>query len=158
MAKKVGLAMRVPAGTNVSDFDVSGGVAGLASGVTSKLARKAGPKAHAMLQELLGEPLVVPKTGQLLQVSSVEPAKGIVRLHTSTGGRILSTVSDFMTAIMDGVVERAEWVTPAQLGGFDAASQWTGRGERIPKVTTIGPRGGTTTKVTRRPIPPTATR
>ena len=157
MAKKVGLAMRVPDGTNVSDFDVSGGVAGLASGVTSKLARKAGPKAHAMLQELLGEPLVMPKTGQLLRVSSVEPAQGIVRLHTNDGERILTSITDFMKALTNGVFERAGFVEPSDLGKFDSIEEGAGyAGDRIPHVTGFGPKGGQ--KATRRPIPPTATR
>ena len=160
MAKKVGLAMRVPEGTNVSDFDVSGGVAGLASGVTSKLARKAGSKAHAVLQELLGEPLVMPKTGQLVRVSSVEPAQGIVRLHTNTGERILTSVTDFMKALTNGVFERAGWLDPSDVGKLEesggAGGTLYGGAERIPKVTAFGPKGGQ--KVTRRPIPPTATR
>ena len=162
MAKRTPLAMRLPEGTNVSDFDVSGGLAGLASGVTSKLARKAGPKAHAMLQELLGEPLVVPKTGQLLRVSSVEPAQGIVRLHTSAGERILTSITDFMKAITSGVLERAGYVEPSALGTLDAAG--AAGAERIPTVTSFGPKGGTKHQgtpnptVRRRPIPPTATR
>lgn len=157
MAKRAPLAMKLPEGASVADFDVSGGLGALASGVTSKLARTAGPKAHAMLQELLGEPLVMPKTGQLLRVSSVEPAQGIVRLHTNTGERILTSVTDFVKAITNGIIERVGWVEPGDLGKFDSIEEGAGyAGERIPQVTSFGPKGGQT--VTRRPIPPKATR
>ena len=156
MAKKVGLAMRLPEGADVSDFDVSGGVAGLASGVTSKLARKASPKALELLQELLGVPLVNPRNpSQMMRVSSVDPQQGIVRLHTSAGERILSSISDFVTAITSGALEEAGPISRKAAGSFDTAGE---AGARIPKVTAIGPRGGTTTHVTKRSIPPKATR
>lgn len=157
MAKKAPLLMRAPEGADVTDFDVSGGLGAVASGVTSKLARKASPKAHAFLQELLGEPLVMPKTGQLVRVSSADPAKGIVRLHTNDGERILTSVTDFVKAFTNGVFEKVGWVDPKDLGKFDSIEEGAGEaGERIGQVTGFGPKGGA--KVTRRPIPSTATR
>lgn len=143
----------------LDDIADPGNMAGgesLASGVTAKVGRAASPKAIELLQKLLGVPLVnAANPKQLFRVSSVEPANGIVRLHTNTGGRVLSNITDFVKAIKDGVLEEAGYVGKKDLGMFETAGD---AGERIGKVTEVGPRGGTTTKVQRRPIPATATR
>ena len=177
MAKRVPLAMRMPEGSSVADFDVSGGLAGLASGVM----RRVGPrfvdsKMIAQLDEWLGQTF---QMGQkVFRLSSFNPEKGAARLHDiATGERIMTPLTTLVQRILKGdalpgipaplekgVTRQAVSSGERFLKYPTAPPSPTAAGTRIPTISEIGPRGGTkhqgatTPTVRRRPIPPTATR
>ena len=157
MAKK-----RLPPGTSVADFDVSGalGLPGAIAGVTHKVGKAVtDPDTLLMLQKLLGVPLQWGKRG-FLQLSSVDPQAGLARLFSldaagEPGERVAMQLTEFLKSLKTGKISETAGDLPNRVvNAFDDVDRAVG--ERIPQLTTTGEKGGKLTK--RRAVPTVATR
>ena len=145
------------------------GLPGAAAGVIAKVGRAVtDPELIAQLDELLGQTLLVGK--KTLRLSSFNPVEGIARLQDiESGERIAHPLTELVQKVKATLVKPGvpaplpEGVTRAATSSGERFLRYpaelaspTQAGTRIEKLSHLGPRGGL--HLTRRTIPPTATR